>query len=108
LRSDEIIFVLPQSKMALQSFLQHLSKVKAKQQEEIQKLKTWLNKSSKDDDEDFQGFITQNREQLENMERNLSYITWKIEMMNIILEDDEEEDEEEMNPNDYRVIEFYG
>lgn len=94
--------------MALQSFLQHLSKVKAKQQEEIQKLKTWLNKSSKDDDEDFQGFITQNREQLENMERNLSYITWKIEMMNIILEDDEEEDEEEMNPNDYRVIEFYG
>lgn len=94
------------------SFIQHLSVVLEKQTQEIAKLKEWLEKNSannndEEDREGFQNYIEQNNDTLGTMKNNLSYIQWKLDMMNILLEDGEEEDEDEMIESEYRVIEFY-
>jgi DNA-binding transcriptional regulator GbsR (MarR family) len=83
-----------------------------KQTQEIAKLKEWLEKNSannndEEDREGFQNYIEQNNDTLGSMKNNLSYIQWKLDMMNILLEDGEEEDEDEMIESEYRVIEFY-
>lgn len=98
--------------MTLTSFIQHLSVVLEKQTQEIAKLKEWLEKNSannndEEDREGFQNYIEQNNDTLGSMKNNLSYIQWKLDMMNILLEDGEEEDEDEMIESEYRVIEFY-
>lgn len=99
--------------MTLKTFIDHLSLVLKKQTEEITKLKEWMERSSNleqyknEDVEAFQRIIEDNNDRLSLMNNNLSYITWKLEMMNILLEDGEEEDEEEMIESEYRVIEFY-
>jgi hypothetical protein len=91
--------------MTVASFVQHLTTVQKNQKLEIEKLKSWMEKSK--NEEDFKNIIQLNNDTLSLMENNLSYITWKLEMMTIILEDGEEEDEDEMIESEFRVIEFY-
>ena len=99
--------------MTLISFINHLTSVQEQQKQEIEKLKVWMVKSENldqykaDEVECFQHIIKNNKDTLGVIENNLSYIRWKLDMMNLLLEDGEEEDEDEMIENEYKVISFY-
>ena len=93
--------------------IQHLQTLIPQQQEEITKLKAWFNTltiEQMEEDEDMEDIIQQNMDLLAFMERNLSYLTHKLQRNIILHEEDLSADEEDKEDNfaDYNTVKYYG
>jgi hypothetical protein len=93
--------------------IQHLQTLIPQQQEEITKLKSWFNTltiEQMEEDEDMEDYIQQNMDLLAFMERNLSYLTYKLQRNIILHEEDLSADEEDKDEKlaDYNTVKYYG